>query len=207
MDLKILLTGFEPFEGVTENPSEKIVNNLAVRADKLTGVDLVTSILPVVYSKSTTQLRDLLIEHRPRVLFSLGVAPKLVMPMLERVALNLNDATIPDNLGEVRSSVRIVPGGETAYFCDLPLTYLQGKLGEKGFEVGVSNHAGAYLCNHVFYLGSHMAHTGRLGTRVGFMHVPMPALGEDEQAGNGWTLEKMISLTEVTLMYIADYFG
>ena len=167
---KVLLTGFEPFGNTTLNPSAEIVK-------KISGDNIVTAILPVSYAESAKQLLALIEEHNPDVVICLGQAEgrKEITP--ERVAINLDDARLPDNQGLLRSDVKILEDGPDAYFSTLPIKEFVEAIKANGVPASVSLSAGAFLCNHVFYV----AQNKFVGTKVrsGFVHVPLM----DEQTG------------------------
>jgi pyroglutamyl-peptidase len=167
---KVLLTGFEPFGKATLNPSGEIVKQIS-------GDNIVTAILPVAYAQSAQGLLALIEEHQPDVVISLGQAEgrKEITP--ERVAINLDDARLADNEGIVRNDVEIIVGGPAAYFSTLPVKEFVDAMKSKGVPAAVSLSAGAFLCNHIFYIAQNKF-VGS-GVRSGFVHVPLM----DEQAG------------------------
>ena len=167
---KVLLTGFEPFGNATSNPSGEIVK-------QINGDNIVTAILPVAYTQSAEQLLSLIEQHTPDVVICLGQAEGRTAITPERVAINLDDAQLADNEGVQRNDVKILSDGPDAYFSTLPLKELVDVINAKGIPAAISLSAGAFLCNHVFYV----AQNKFAGTHVrsGFVHVPLM----DEQAG------------------------
>ena len=167
---KILLTGFEPFGKASSNPSGEIVKQIS-------GENIITAILPVAYAQSAERLLALIAEHNPDVVICLGQAEgrKEITP--ERVAINLDDARLADNEGVMRNDVKILEDGPDAYFSTLPIKEIVEAIKAAGVPAAVSLSAGAFLCNHVFYV----AQNKFAGTKVrsGFVHVPLM----DEQAG------------------------
>ncbi len=166
---KILLTGFEPFGKATLNPSGEVVK--AIKAD-----NVVTAILPVAYGKSGEVLLSLINEHKPDVVICLGQAEgrKEITP--EKVAINLDDARIADNEGVFRNDLPIVESGPDAYFSTLPIKEMVEVSKAAGVPASVSISAGAFLCNHVFYLARHQLRESQVLS--GFIHLPLM----DEQA-------------------------
>ena len=167
---KVLLTGFEPFGKATLNPSGEIVKQIS-------GDNIVTAILPVAYAQSAERLLALIAEHKPDVVICLGQAEGRTHISPERIAINLDDARLADNEGVLRNDVKILEGGPDAYFSTLPVKEIVEAIKTAGVPAAVSLSAGAFLCNHVFYV----AQDYFKGTRVrsGFVHVPLM----DEQAG------------------------
>lgn len=166
---KVLLTGFEPFGKAALNPSGEIVQQIS-------GENIVTAILPVAYTRSAVVLLALIEEHKPDVVISLGQAEGRTQITPERIAINLDDGRLADNEGVLRIDVPIVLGGPVAYESTLPIREFVEAIKAVGVPAAVSLSAGAFLCNHIFYVaqdklkGSHV--------RSGFVHVPLM----DEQA-------------------------
>ena len=90
---------------------------------------------------------------------------------LERVAINVDDARIPDNAGRQPIDLPVVAGGPDAYFTTLPIKAIQAALRGAGIPSEVSQTAGTFVCNHVFY-GLMHALRRQPGVRGGFIHVP-----------------------------------
>jgi len=160
----ILLTGFEPFGTATLNPSGEIVKQIS-------GENIVTANLPVAYAQSAEHLLALIAEHNPDVVICLGQAEGRTAITPEKVAINLDDARLADNEGVLRSDVKILDNGPDAYFSTLPLKEMVEAIKAQGIPASVSLSAGAFLCNHVFYV----AQNKFTGTHVrsGFVHVPL----------------------------------
>jgi pyroglutamyl-peptidase len=161
---KVLLTGFEPFGTATSNPSGEIIKQIS-------GDNIVTAILPVAYAQSAEKLLALIAEHNPDVVISLGQAEGRTAITPEKVAINLHDARLADNEGVMRNDVKILVDGPDAYFSTLPINEIVDAVKAQGIPVSVSLSAGAFLCNHVFYV----AQNKFAGTNVrsGFVHVPL----------------------------------
>ena len=160
----ILLTGFEPFGTATSNPSGEIVKQIS-------GENIVTAILPVAYAQSAERLLSLIEQHNPDVVICLGQAEGRTQITPEKVAINLDDARLADNAGVLRNDVKILENGPDAYFTTLPIKEMVEAIKAKGVPASVSLSAGAFLCNHVFYV----AQNKFAGTKVrsGFVHVPL----------------------------------
>jgi pyroglutamyl-peptidase len=160
----ILLTGFEPFGTATSNPSGEIVKQIS-------GDKIVTAILPVAYTQSAQHLLALIAQHNPDVVICLGQAEGRTAITPEKVAINLDDAPLPDNEGVVRNDVKILEGGPDAYFSTLPLNAMVDAIKAQGIPAAVSLSAGAFLCNHVFYVAQNKFAGSNV--RSGFVHVPL----------------------------------
>jgi len=167
---KVLLTGFEPFGKATLNPSGEIVKQIS-------GDNIVTAILPVAYTQSAERLMALIAEHNPDVVICLGQAEGRTHISPERIAINLDDARLADNEGVIRNDVPIVVGGPVAYESTLPIKEFVKAINDVGVPAAVSLSAGAFLCNHIFYVAQDKLKESKV--RSGFVHVPLM----DEQAG------------------------
>ena len=167
---KVLLTGFEPFGKASLNPSGEIVKQIS-------GENIVTAILPVAYEQSAKALLALIEQHKPDVVISLGQAEGRTQITPERIAINLDDARLADNQGVMRNDVPILVGGPVAYESTLPIKEFVEAIKAIEVPAAVSLSAGAFLCNHIFYV----AQNKFAGTQVrsGFVHVPLM----DEQSG------------------------
>ncbi|SDU88831.1 pyroglutamyl-peptidase I [Pseudomonas mucidolens] len=165
----VLLTGFEPFDQDLVNPSWEAVRLLdGVQLDD--GIRIVARQLPCAFATAGACLNQLLVEHAPQLVIATGLGPGRSDISIERVAINLNDARIADNLGERPIDTPVVPGGPAAYFSTLPVKAMVKALREAGIAASVSQTAGTFVCNQVFYSLQH-ALAGS-GVRSGFIHVP-----------------------------------
>lgn len=197
--MRALLTGFEPFGGDRLNASWEAVRR--VDPARLPGIDLVTLQLPCVFGRSADVLAEAVERLRPDLLVAVGQANGRAGISLERVAINIDDAREPDNAGCCPADAPILEDGPPAYFSTLPLKALLGALREAGHPVDISNSAGTYVCNHLFYRARHLAETRHPDMRVGFVHVArMP---EQEPAGERPTLEAVRAASAIEAIIAA----
>jgi pyroglutamyl-peptidase len=161
---KVLLTGFEPFGKASSNPSGEIVKQIS-------GDNIVTAILPVAYTQSAERLLALIAKHNPNVVISLGQAEGRTQITPEKVAINLDDARLADNEGVMRNDVKILEDGPDAYFSTLPIKEIIEAIKGAGVPAAVSLSAGAFLCNHIFYIAQNKF--AGTSVRSGFVHVPL----------------------------------
>ena len=168
----ILLTGFEPFGGESVNPSWEIAR--ALDGWTCEGRTVRAVRLPCAFGDALRTLDEALDAHRPELVMCLGQAGGRAEISIERAALNVDDARIPDNLGRQPIDAAVVAGGPAAYFSTLPIKALAHDMRGAGVAAAVSNTAGTFVCNHVFYALMHrLATTPALaGARGGFVHVP-----------------------------------
>lgn len=177
----VLLTGFEPFGGDTANPSGEAVRIVAGRWNGRER--LVTAVLPVTFAGAADRLRALVEEHRPDAVIAAGLAGGRGAIAVERVAVNLIDARIPDNDGAQPVDEPSAPQAPPAHFATLPVKEIARRIAADGIPAEVSYSAGTFVCNHVFFTAMEIAAPG---TRAGFVHVPWSA--EHAPAAAGATL-------------------
>ncbi len=190
--MKILLTGFEPFGPVRVNPSEQIVRRIGEEAKASGDGNLRAEVLPTEFAAADKRIRQLVRKFQPQAVLCLGVAQRRDEISLERVALNLDDDQLPDNAGRQRVGRRIISTGPAAYWSTLPLEQLRKQLEERRIPVSYSNHAGTYLCNHVFYVARHEVERMGNGAICGFVHVP-PVRGRAQKGKpHGLLLDTMM---------------
>lgn len=165
----MLLTAFEPFDGHALNASQRALE--AIDEKQLPGVNLVRKELPTVFGESLVLLQKHIEHYTPDLVVCLGEAGGRYGLSLERVAINVDDARIPDNAGAQPVDVPIEEGGPVAYWSTLPIKAIYQALFDEGVLASVSQTAGTYVCNHVFYGLMHSLEQKSL-VRGGFVHVP-----------------------------------
>jgi pyroglutamyl-peptidase len=180
----LLLTGFEPFGGETFNPSWQVAQALhGELISEGAHAALVQSVcLPCVFGQARQVLQQALRRHKPVLVLALGQAGGREGFTVERVAINVDDARIADNAGQRPIDEPVLPAGPAAYFSTLPIKAVVAALQQAGWPAGVSQTAGTYVCNHVFY-GLMHALRRRPGVRGGFMHLPLLPGQEAAMAG------------------------
>lgn len=165
----VLVTGFEPFGGETVNPSWEVVSQL--EGSIIDRCRVVTRQLPCVFGESLSVLNAAIDELNPAVVIAVGQAGGRVDVTVERVAINVDDARIPDNRGQQPIDVAIVPGGPAAWFTRLPIKAMVAAMRERGIPASVSQTAGTFVCNHVMYGLLHKI-SENAEVKGGFIHIP-----------------------------------
>lgn len=168
INMKILLTGFDPFNHDKINPAMEAVKKIP---DEIKGVSIVKLDIPTVFGKSAEIVKEAMTEAQPDYVLHIGQAGGRSGLTPERVAINLDDASIPDNEGNQPMDTPIQPAGENAYFSQLPIKAMVEAMKSKGIPASVSNSAGTFVCNHVMYQTLHLTHTELSNTKAGFMHI------------------------------------
>ena len=167
---KILITGFEPFAGETINPSLEAVKLL--EGEVLHGYLISVAILPCVFNESISKLLQAIEIQQPQIIICVGLASSRSDISIERVAININDARIADNNGQQPIDEAIVENGPAAYFSTLPIKAIVNELTKKDIPASVSQTAGTFVCNHVFYALMHYLAREKQSCRGGFIHIP-----------------------------------
>jgi len=174
----VLLTGFEPFGGETTNPSWTTVQKVR---DAWRGEALLHAVeLPVAFDRVGDALRSAIRDTEPDVVICVGQAGGASTIQVERIAINVDDARIPDNTGFQPIDEPIIADGPAAYFSSLPIKAAVAAVSALGIPAVVSQTAGTYTCNHVFYRLMHELEAGHPEARGGFVHVPF---GTDQTVG------------------------
>ena len=174
----VLLTGFDAFGGDLINPSWLAAQ--ALHGQVIERHVVVAAQLPTEFSASRKLLAALLRKHKPILVLCLGLAGGRAGLSLERIAINLQDARIADNKGAQPVDTPIVKSGPAAYFTTVPIKSMLRALTNSGIHAEVSQTAGTFVCNHVFYVLMHLLKNPRKGIspRGGFVHVPyLPGQG------------------------------
>ncbi|MBL1096822.1 pyroglutamyl-peptidase I [Streptomyces coffeae] len=167
---RVLLTGFEPFGGEEVNPSWEAVSLVAAAPPP--GLDLITARLSCVFGTALEELAAAVEAADPDLVLCVGQAGGRSRITVERVAINVDDARIPDNAGQQPIDEPVVAGGPAAYFAPLPVKACVAAVRAAGIPAALSQTAGTFVCNHVFYGLAHLIATRRPAMRGGFVHLP-----------------------------------
>ncbi len=167
--MKILVTAFDPFGGERINPALEAVK---LMRDQIEGAEIVKLEIPTVFHKSIEKVKAAILSENPDVVLSIGQAGGRFEVTPERVAINVDDARIPDNEGNQPLNQPIFENGEPAYFATLPVKAIVEAIQAEGLPASLSNSAGTFVCNHIMY--GVLYHISKMGKpiRAGFIHVP-----------------------------------
>ena len=168
--MRILVTAFDPFGGEAENASQRV---LAALPDRIGDAELVRRVVPTVFGLAAETAAAAVREMKPAAVVCLGQAAGRAAVTPERVAVNLMDASIPDNAGKMPAEEPVVPGGPAAYFSTLPVKDMAAAMVSAGVPAQVSNSAGLFVCNSLLYGLLHFIHTDGPQIPCGFIHVPL----------------------------------
>ena len=167
--MKILVTGFDPFGGEKVNPALEAVKSLP---SVIHGAEIRWVEIPTVFYQSAEVLEAEIDRYQPDVVLCIGQAGGRTSLTPERVAINQDDARIPDNQGNQPIDTPIRLDGEAAYFSTLPIKAMVQAIKEEELPASVSNSAGTFVCNHLMYQALYLADKKFPNMRAGFMHIP-----------------------------------
>lgn len=167
--MKLLLTAFDPFGGEPINPALEAVKLVA---DKVGDVNIVKLEVPTVFGKSIVTVIAAIEKEKPDAVLCIGQAGGRYDLTPERVAINLDDASIEDNEGNQPIDTAIFEDGAPAYFSTLPIKAMVAKIQEAGVPASISDTAGTFVCNHLMYGVLYTLAKKYPDVRGGFMHVP-----------------------------------
>ncbi|PGK42824.1 pyroglutamyl-peptidase I [Bacillus anthracis] len=174
----VLLTGFDPFGGESINPAWEVAKSLH---EKTIGeYKIISKQVPTVFHESIKVLKEYIEELKPEMIICIGQAGGRPDITIERVAINIDDARIADNEGNQPVDVPVVEEGPAAYWSTLPMKAIVKRLQEEGIPASVSQSAGTFVCNHLFYGLMHELEKHDKKIKGGFVHIPFLP----EQASN-----------------------
>ena len=199
--MRILFTGFEPFGGEKINPALEAVKRLD---REIAGAEIIKLELPTVFRKSINILESALEREKPNAVICIGQAGGRDRISIERVAINISDARIPDNEGSRPIDETIFKDGENAYFSNLPIKEIVNVLKANNIPGEISNSAGTYVCNHIMYGLLYNIDKKYPKVKGGFIHIPyLPEQVIDKANTPSMSLDNIIkglTLTVETLV-------
>jgi len=167
--MKILLTAFEPFGGEAINPAQEAVNAIP---ERVAGARIVKLAVPTVFGRSIETVYEAMKRESPDAVLCVGQAGGRAELTVERVAINLIDAEIPDNEGLQPRDTPVFPDGPAAYFAYLPVRAMVERIKAAGVPARISYTAGTFVCNQLMYGVLYYIEREFPGMRGGFLHVP-----------------------------------
>lgn len=167
--MKVLVTGFDPFGGETVNPTYESVKLIH---DTVKNAEIIKVEIPTVFGEAGKKVEKAIEEHHPDVVLCIGQAGRRADIQVERIAINLCEAPIPDNAGNQPIDEKSQKDGETAYFATVPVKAMVKNINEHGIPASVSYTAGTYVCNNVMYDLLYTLNKKYPNVRGGFIHVP-----------------------------------
>lgn len=195
--MKVLVTGFDPFGGEKVNPAFEAVKRLE---DKIAGAQVIKVEIPTVFRKSIEILDKKIEEEKPDVVICVGQAGGRFDMTVERVAINISDASIEDNEGNKPIDETIFEDGENAYFSSLPIKSIVSNIRNEKIPASVSNTAGTYVCNHIMYGLLYLIDKKYKNIRGGFIHVPyLPEQAVDKRSTPSMNINDIVTALTVAI--------
>ena len=167
--MKVLITGFDKFGGESINPSNLCVNSLS---DVIDNIEIKKITLPTVFKDSSRVLEENIKSFSPSIVICVGQAGGRSKITPERIAINIDDARIPDNIGNSPIDEAIRKDGENAYFSTLPIKAIVDELNKNNIPSVISNTAGTFVCNHIMYEALYLTTKKYQNIKAGFIHIP-----------------------------------
>lgn len=197
--MKILLTAFDPFANEKINPTLEVLKKLE---DNILNAQIIKLKLPTIFDKSSQILEEKIKEIKPDFILSLGQAGGRSKITAERVAINVDDASIKDNAGEKPIDQKIRIDGKNAYFSTLPIKAIVEEIKKAGIPAEISNSAGTFVCNHIMYEGLYFAEKyGNI--KAGFIHIPFlpeQVIDKDMPSMNISDIKKSLEIAIATII-------
>lgn len=168
---KLLITGFQPFDGESVNPALEVAKGL--QGKTINGYEVIAREIPVVRFEALKAVQAAIEELQPNAVITIGQAGGRPDITVERVGINIDDFRIPDNKGNQPIDESVVAGGPVAYWATLPIKKMVANVKAQGIPASVSNSAGTYVCNHLLYgLLHYLTTQGKTAIPAGFIHIP-----------------------------------
>ena len=167
--MRVLITGFDKFGGESINPSSLCVNSLP---DVIDNIEIKKITLPTVFKDSSQVLEENIDSFSPNIVICVGQAGGRSKITPERIAINIDDARIPDNIGNSPIDEAIRKDGENAYFSTLPIKAIVDELNKNNIPSAISNTAGTFVCNHIMYEALYLSSKKYPNIKAGFIHIP-----------------------------------
>lgn len=200
--MKLLLTAFTPFGGEKINPALEAVKLVKNQIDN---IDIVKLEVPTVFVKSIKVVIEAIEEEKPDFVLCVGQAGGRESITPERVAINIDDARIPDNEGNQPIDIPIFADGEAAYFSNLPVKAMVKEIKKEGLPSSLSNTAGTYVCNHLMYGVLYSINKKYQMIKGGFIHVPfIPEQVVDKPVQESMPLTDIVKGLEAAIRAIGN---
>lgn len=199
--MKILITGFDPFGKEKINPAFEVIKRLK---DNINGADVKKVEVPTVFGKAIEVATKAIEKEKPDFVLCIGQAGGISGVEVERIAININDARIPDNQNQQPKDEPIDSNGENAYFATIPIKKIVNAIKNEKIPAAISDSAGTYVCNHLMYGVLNYIHKNNLNIQAGFIHIPfLPEQVIDKPNTSSMsieTAEKAIETAIVTIL-------
>ena len=200
--LKLLITAFDPFGLDTINPALEAVNLLK---NTINDAEIIKLEIPTIFNQSADVVAKVIEQEQPDIVVHIGQAGGRFGITPERVAINLDDARIPDNAGQQPIDTMIKADGHVAYFSQLPIKAMVESLKAQGIPASISNSAGTFVCNHIMYQTLYLCQNKYPNIQSGFIHVPYLPEQTLERPAPSMSLDMIVKGLEIALATIVTY--
>lgn len=202
--MKILITGFDPFDKDDINPSIELVKKID---EKIDNAQIFKVEIPTVFKKSGEILEENIKKIRPDVILCIGQAGGSPSISIERIAINIDDARISDNDGKKPIDEKIRLDGENAYFSNFPIKKIVDEIKKENIPAEISNSAGTFVCNHLMYEALYFAKKYK-NIKAGFIHIPyLPEQVLNKTNTPSMDLENSLKAINIALKTIINHKG
>ena len=167
--MKILVTGFDPFGGEKINPAIEAVKRLP---NEIAGNKIIKLEVPTIFYQSADVVKKAIEKENPEMVINVGQAGGRGAITPERIAINFQSGSTPDNSGKGSKEGKIQVDGLDGYFTQLPIKKMVTDIRHAGIPAQISNSAGTYVCNHLFYEIQYLIHHDYPDLKGGFIHIP-----------------------------------
>lgn len=199
---KILVTGFDPFGGEKINPALEVIKLLP---DNILGNEIKVLEIPTVWRESIKKIEEEIKNFEPDFILSIGQAGGRTDISIERVAINIDDYRIEDNVGNQPIDEKIFEDGENAYFSTLPIKAIQNEILKNKIPASISNTAGTFVCNHVFYGVRYLIEKKYKDIKSGFIHIPyLPEQVLNKSDTGSMSLETILKAIQIAIQVIFE---
>lgn len=177
--MKLLLTCFEPFGGLSTNSS---METAAALTGRLPGVTMVKKLLPVSFDMAHLRLYEAMDEEKPDMVICTGQAAGSAELRVEKAAINCLNTSDLSLGGRALEDARILEDAPDAYFSNLPVREMAAAMKAVGVKAAVSYSAGTYVCNYVMFRLMERIRREKLPVLGGFIHIPLLSSQTEESA-------------------------
>lgn len=167
--MKLLLMAFEPVGSLRLDPSRQVAEQLSEKLLR-DGVQAEAVLIPGSFARCGEEARRQIGRISPQVVMALAQRGSCEGIAFERRARNLIDAEIPDREGVQPKKTLIVQGGRAIYETALPIEQMAEAVRQKEIPAGISDDAGTFVCNTLYYHLLRAAEAGNFGML--FVHLP-----------------------------------
>jgi pyroglutamyl-peptidase len=209
--IRVTVSGFEPFEGEAINPSKEVAFRLASEEvqDQLaamTGCEILVDAieLPLSFSNAWSTLKTRLDQTRPNIVIACGLKHSATAVNLERCALNYIDAEMPDSDNLQPRKVKVREEGPASFWTGIPLRDILSAFANDQIPAKLSSDAGTYICNALFY---ELMNWTAEQTHVSSGFVSLPPVEAATHYSKGLSLDQMTRAGIDVITQSVEYYN